>query len=253
MYDRAKAEGRHRLAMPALEQAAGALIAGITIVFGIVALAITDADVGSALGPGPGRIAGALAFGIGFVFLVVGRTELFSENFFDPVAAVLEEPGRARVLRLLRLWGIVLVLNLAGAAMMAAIFVVPQALPDGAPEVLVRIAEDLASRDGWATLARSVAAGALITLMSYLLHATDQVVARAGLAYLVGFLVALGPFDHVVVSETHLLLGWWLGAAVDAGDLATGFLIAAAGNLLGGILLMTFTHVVQVLGARRRA
>jgi len=39
------------------------------------------------------HIAGALAFGVGVVFLVVGRTELFNENFFDPAAKAIDEDG----------------------------------------------------------------------------------------------------------------------------------------------------------------
>jgi formate-nitrite transporter family protein len=253
IYDRAKAEGRRRLGMPPLEQSAGAFIAGITIVFGIVAQGIAEAQVEPAFGTGPARLAGALAFGIGFIFLVVGRTELFSEDFFDPVAAALDPDGGVRRSSLAKLWSLVLVFNLIGAAVMAAIFVVPQALPTGAPDALVRLAEDLATSDGWAIFARSVAAGALITLMSYLLHTSTRVGTRAMLAYLVGFLLALGPFDHVVVSETHLLLGWWFGGAVTPVDLLVGLGIAGSGNLIGGILLMTLTHAVQVIGARRRA
>ena len=41
-------------------------------------------------GEGLAKLAGALAFAIGLVFLVVGRSELFTENFFDPVAAAIE-------------------------------------------------------------------------------------------------------------------------------------------------------------------
>jgi len=253
IFDRAKAEGERRLAMPALEQSAGAFIAGITIVFGIVAQGMAEAEISSEFGPGPGRLAGALAFAIGLVFLVVGRTELFSENFLDPVASVLAHPRPARWTALLRLWGFVLVFNLLGAAIMAGIFVVPGALPDGAPDVLIRVADEIAAKGPWATLARAIAAGALLTLLSYLLHTSELVLTRGALAYIVGFLIALGPFDHVVVSTAHLLFGWWFGGAIDLLDILVGILIATFGNLIGGVLLMTLTHAVQVVGGRRRA
>ena len=115
------------------------------------------------------------------------------------------------------------------------------------------VAEELAGKSEWATFFRGVAAGALITLLSFLLHAGDGVGARAMLAYLVGILLALGPFDHVVVSALHLLMGQWFGAVVSFGDIGLNILLAGSGNLIGGILLMTLTHAVQVMGARRRA
>jgi formate/nitrite transporter FocA (FNT family) len=111
IYDRSKEEGRRRLSMPFLEQVATGFIAGITIVFGIVALGITESLVGTEFGDGIAALVGALAFGIGVVFLVVGRSELFSENFFDPVAAAIDEEGASVWGRLARLWTATLVLN----------------------------------------------------------------------------------------------------------------------------------------------
>jgi formate/nitrite transporter FocA (FNT family) len=64
IYERAVDEGRRRLDMPGLEQVATGFIAGVTIVFGIIALAVVETLIGPALGDGPGRVTGALAFGI---------------------------------------------------------------------------------------------------------------------------------------------------------------------------------------------
>jgi formate/nitrite transporter FocA (FNT family) len=246
IYDRAKEEGQRRLSMPPLMQASTGFIAGVTIVFGIVALGMAHELTAPAFGSGPGQLAGALAFGIGLVFLVVGRSELFTENFFDPVAAAADRSIKASWGGLLRLWVTVLALNLVGGAVMAAIFSVEGALPPGAHETLAVVAEDIASKSSLATFTRAVAAGTLLTLLSYLLHAVDTVGSRIVLAYLVGFFLALGPFDHVIVSALHLLLGVWLDAAgVGYADLGLNILLATAGNLVGGLLLMTLTHAVQ--------
>jgi hypothetical protein len=58
---------------------------------------VAEALVEPRLGPGVASLAGALGFGIGVVFLVVGRSELFTQNFFDPVAAAIGEQGRRLV------------------------------------------------------------------------------------------------------------------------------------------------------------
>lgn len=67
---------------------------------------------------------------------------------------------------------------------------------------------------------------------------------------MVGVFLALGPFDHVVVSALHLLFGVWLGGAVGYADIAMNILLAIPGKLAGGLLLMTLTHLVQVRGSR---
>ena len=244
IYERAKSEGERRLSMSTLDLVATGFIAGFTVVFGIVGLGVVQALVQPEFGVGVAKLAGALAFGIGLVFLVVGRSELFTENFFDPVAAAIDRGGRAWTL-LPRLWVVILFLNMAGGAALAAVFTVDGALPDGAPEALSTVAEEIAGKSAAATVARAVAAGALITLLSYMLQAVDTVRGRISVAYMVGFFVALGPFDHVVVSALHLLYGVWFGAPVTYGDVVVNIALTVPGNLVGGVLFVTLTHAAQ--------
>ena len=246
IYERGKQEGRRRLFMPPMEQVATGFIAGVTIVFGIVALGIATALIQPELGRGVAKVAGALAFGIGLVFLIVGRTELFSENFFDPVIAALDIGDRDAWLRLLRLWGSILVLNLVGGAVLLGVLTVPGALPEESKHALVTVAEEITAKEWTATLARAVLAGALVTLLSYMLKALTSVTARILVAFMVGFFLAVGPFDHVVVSALHLLFGVWESDAVEYGDLAVNVALTTAGNVLGGIVLITLTHAAQV-------
>ncbi len=248
VYERAEAEGHRRLFMSLHDQVMTSFIAGVTVMFGIVALGVVESLVEPRLGPELAKLAGALAFAIGLVFLVVGRTELFSENFFDPVAAAIAQQGGRPWLRLARLWVTVLVFNLVGGAVIVALLTIDGALPEGAPHALVGAAEEIVHKGWAATLARAVLAGALVTLLSYMLEAVDTVVARVLLAYLVGFFLALGPFDHVVVSALHVLFGVWNSNAVGYTDLFTNIGLATAGNLAGGLLLITLTHTAQVKG-----
>ena len=76
IYRETQREGRRRLARPLVELAATALVGGFDVAFGVAAFALAEqAAPGNA-----SRLAGAVAFGIGFVFIVVGRSELFTEN-----------------------------------------------------------------------------------------------------------------------------------------------------------------------------
>ena len=251
IYQAAGQEGRRRLYMPPLEQIATGFIAGMTIVFGITALGVTQALAEPELGPGPAKLLGALAFAVGLVFLVVGRSELFTENFFDPVAAALADGTASAWLRLLRLWCFILMLNLVGGAVLVAVMSVEGALPAGAPEALTRVAEEVVGKTDAATLARAVVAGALLTHLSYMLHAVSSVRGRISVAFMAGFLVAVGPFDHVVVNALHLMFGMWLGEGIALGELAANIGLTTIGNLLGGVVLMTLTHTAQEIGSQQ--
>lgn len=72
--------------------ASTSFIAGFTIVFGIIALGIVEAIIEPRF-RGVAKIGGALVFGVGLVFLVIGRTELFNENLSDPAAAAVDRSG----------------------------------------------------------------------------------------------------------------------------------------------------------------
>jgi len=248
IFDRAVEEGHRRLDQSLLELVSTSFIAGFTIIFGIVALGIVEAILEPRVGE-MSKLAGALAFGPGLVFLVVGRAELFNENFFDPTAAAVDESDSWLLSALLRLWAITLVFNLVGGGIFAAVFAIEGALPAGTTEALATVAEESANRPAAAMFARAIAGGALVALLSFLLLAVETVGSRMSLAYMVGFLLALGPLDHVVVSVLHGFFGVLFGADVGIGALGVVVGVVTAGNLVGGLGLVTLSHVAQARGA----
>lgn len=169
---------------------------------------------------------------------MIGRQELFSESFLDPVAAAIEQGKRSTWARLVRLWLVVLVLNLVGGTVLALVVSPDGALPTGSRHALVALAEEIAATPPLASFSTAVTAGALLTLMSYMLHAVDSSGSRIAIAYLVGFLLALGPFNHVGVTSLHLLFGVLFGGQVTYADILAAIGISIPGNMLGGLSLM---------------
>lgn len=249
VFDRAVEEGARRLDQSLLALVSNGFIAGFTIVFGIVALGIVQARV-EPVSHGIARIAGAGAFGVGLVFLIVGRAELVTENFFDPVAAVVERDQGGDMNRLFRLWAGTFVLNLVGGALLVGVLSIGGVLPGETADVLITHAEEISGRGGVASFFKAVTGGVLITLFSFLAQAVHQVESRIWLALMVGFLLALGPFDHVIVTDLHLLFGLFLGGNVGVGGLAETTVLVAVGNLVGGLGFVTLTHIEQVRGER---
>jgi len=249
IFERAVEEGERRLDQSTLELISTSFIAGFTVVFGMVALGIVEAAVEPAVGEAA-KVAGALAFGVGVVFLVVGRAELFNENFFDPVAYTVDQSDSWLVGPLVRLWVLTFVFNLVGGAPFVYLLSVDGALPAGAPHVLRTTGAEVVRRTAAAEFVKALTGGMLVALLSFLLEAVDSVGSRMSLAYVVGVLLTLGPFDHVIVTVLHVLFGVFLGADVALGALATTTAVVTAGNLVGGLGLVTLSHVAQVKGAR---
>lgn len=248
IFERAADEGERRLDQPMLELVATSFIAGFTIVFGIAALGIAHSAVDDAFGQ-VASLAGAVAFGVGLVLPVIGRVELFNENFFDPAAAAVRSDEGWLVGPQLRLWTVTLLVNLVGGTLLVGLFSIEGALPPGAGESLVTTSEEIAHLDLPARLASAIAGGALVALLSHLLATVEASGSRITVTYLVGFLLALGPFDHVVVTGLHVLLGMGHGAAITIGRWVAVVGVATVGNVVGGLGLVTVSHVAQAKGA----
>jgi Formate/nitrite transporter len=161
IYARARDEGRRRLARPVAELAATALVGGFDVAFGVIAFGLSAGAVTSSVRPEVAHLVGALAFGVGFV--VVGKSELFTENSLVPVAG-LERRSRASWLKLGELWIGTRLLNLVGGAAVALIVTSEGVLPRGSHDQLVRLAERLTSHSAFAEFLSAVVAGALMTV-----------------------------------------------------------------------------------------
>ena len=131
IYEETRKEGRRRLSRPVVELAATALVGGFDVAFGVAAYALAA----SAVGGSRGRLAGAIAFGIGFVFIVVGKSELFTENFLIPIAG-LNKRDRGSWFKLGELWAVALVLNIVGGLLIVVVMTSHGVLRNGSAQPL---------------------------------------------------------------------------------------------------------------------
>src|SRR5919202_2831639 len=130
IYERTREEGQRRLQRPLLELFATAAAAGIDVVFGVIALGAITALLTDHFGSKASHFFGSIGFGIAFVFIVVGRSELFTENFLVPIAG-LDRSDRASWWKLLELWTVSPILNVLGGALLIVVVTTHGVLPHG--------------------------------------------------------------------------------------------------------------------------
>jgi formate/nitrite transporter FocA (FNT family) len=244
-------EGQRRLERRPAGLAATGFAGGIDVLLGIVAVAVTAGAAHAVLPEETAHVLASLVFGLGFVFVTIGRAELFTENFLIPVGAV--HAGRSTVGSLLRMWVITLVTNFVGLAAFAALFAVHGVLPGAALDAAGSMADTLGDRSVLAAFASAVAAGTVMTLFTWVTAAADTGIARIAAALIVGFILSGVGFGEMV-------FGVIAGTAHSSwGDVARTIAIAIAGNLVGGVGLVFATRLAQVRGepgsesGRRRA
>jgi formate/nitrite transporter FocA (FNT family) len=253
IYRRTRHEGARRLGRPVLEVMSTALAAGFDIVAGLIALALVGAQIEHWVGRDAQHVFASLAFGSAFAFLVVGRGELFTENFLVPIAG-LDHRRRSSWLDLLRLWTISPVFNVLGGTLVLVIASVHGVLPHGSGGILVDAATTVHERSVVTLFFSAVVAGALMTAMTWFVEGQDAMLVRVVIAWAMGALIALGYFNHVIVETLELVFGLRYGAGIGVGFVVWNFFLATAGNIVGGIGLVTVNRLTQgKQGERNRA
>ena len=248
MFARTRDEGRRRLERSRLELVSTSFVAGFDVVFGVIALSAATAAMTPHFGPEAAHFFGALAFGLAFVFIVIGRSELFTENFLVPITALRRGDGVSAA-KLAQLWTVSPVMNIVGGLVLVLVISSKGVLPAGAAPALVDVADRIHALSPWSAFLSAVVGGALITVMTWMVEGVGTVGGRIVVAWMAGALLALAGFDHVIVATLELILGMRFGADVGLGDLGLNFVIAAAGNMLGGLLFVTLTRTSQAIGS----
>ena len=244
IYERTKEEGRRRLERPPAEEISTALAAGFDIVAGIIALALVETQLQHWMGKDAAHVFGSMAFGIGFIFLIVGRGELFTENFLVPLAGLDHRDGAAWR-NLAKLWLISPVFNVIGGLVMILIVTTHSVLPFGTGTAMIGLGETIHA-NGWLALFMSaVFAGGLITAMTWFVEGQKSMLVRVVVGWTVGSLLALGSLNHVIVVTLELIFGYRYGAGYDWVFIVQNFFLAAAGNVVGGIGLVTLNRFTQ--------
>lgn len=180
---------------------------------------------------------------IGFVFVILGRQQLFTENTLTPVTLVVMR--LSSIPRLLKLWGIVFLANVVGAAVMAQLFDATNVLSPEAEVAAYRFGLEAVETD-WASLfIRGTLAGFMVAAMVWLIHAVREATSRLVLVYLIFFLIPSMGLYHCIIGACEITYFVLQGGAT-AADAALSFqLPVTLGNTVGGVLFVALPNFFQ--------
>lgn len=234
-FDRLVEEGRDRLARPWLPLVSTGFLGGVDVGTGVLAYLVVLHATGS-------HVLAGLAFSLGFVALLLARSELFTENFLVPVTAVVARAGT--VGGLLRLWAVTLALNLVGG--WVVMFLIVHALPELRATALEAGTHYGTLPIGTASFASAVLAGVVITLMTRMQHATESLGVKLVPAILFGALLSGGQLFHSVLDSLLMFGALHVGAPFGYLDWLVRLGWSALGNLVGGLVLVTAVRLLRV-------
>ncbi len=181
---------------------------------------------------------------IGFIVVIVGRSQLFTENTLYPVALVLAE--RRQLWNTLRLWGVVLPSNVAGAFAFACLAALTPALGGPVLQQIVELGVAAAGKPIGVIFWSGVVGGWMIATAAWLVSGSHSITGSVVIIWLLTFLVGLGDFAHCIATSGEIL------AAVLTGHLGWTayphwFWAAVLGNVCGGVGMVTLIEYGQVI------
>lgn len=185
-----------------------------------------------------------IGYTFGFIIVILGRLQLFTEHTITAVLPVAYAPTPRNLLRLFRLWGLVLLGNVAGAIVAAWYLVDTGALGPDAVAAVMDIGHHIMGDPFHIVVAKGIGAGFLIAALVWMLPSAGG--GRVAVIFIVTWLIAISGFAHVIagtvetaalVFEGHFTIsevffGFWLPALI--------------GNMIGGTALFSVLAYRQI-------
>lgn len=241
IYAQVAKNARQELRRPVRSLAISGLAGGITMGLTGLATAIARAELGTG---GFGHFVTTLLYPIGFIAVILGRAQLFTENTLYPVALVLSE--RRHYWATLRLWTIVLVFNCLGTLAFAALAVRTDALQPRYVESLAAIGVEIANHSLSGIFWSAIIGGWIIALVAWLVSGSHSISGSMLLIWLLAFVVGLGHFAHCIASSGEVLSAV-LHHQLSAMSYFRWLWPAVLGNIVGGVGLVTLLEYGQTV------
>jgi formate/nitrite transporter FocA (FNT family) len=229
--------GLHEFERPWLGLLLSSLSGGLDVSFSVLLMAVVWTLVHDTFSQAMTSLLVANMYTIGFIFVVVGRSELFTEHTSRAMFPVIS--GQASWAALARLWSLVYVGNLVGVALFALVvaFAGPP-MKVVAPEGLAKLAGPLVERGWLLMLVSGGLAGWLMGLMAWLVSACRDTISQIVVVWLIATTIAVVKLPHAIVGSGEVLASLFAGQGTTPGDFAYFLALTTVGNSIGGVVFV---------------
>ena len=242
VYETIRREGEEELRRKVSALAWSGLAAGLSMGFSFIA----EALLMSRLPDQPwSPLITRFGYSVGFLIVVLGRQQLFTENTLTVVLPLLLRKDFSTMVRMLRLWAVVLTANLVGTFLFALCLGKITLFDPHTQQCLTAIGAAHLGPSFGIALVRSIFAGWLIALMVWLLPAAES--ARVSIIIIITYLIGLGGFNHIIDGSTTMFF-LVVTHSISFGTYLTHFFVPTLiGNVAGGFSLVAALNHAQVV------
>jgi len=242
IYEAIRAEGEHELSRPFSALWWSGVTAGVAISMSLVAMGFLQTVLPEASWT-PAVV--SMGYPVGFLIVILGRMQLFTENTVTPILPLFHKPSRENLLRTGRLWVIVFAANITGCLLAAVFLVYVHIVPAPHLDSILAISRHYASATPLEHLTWGMPAGFLIAALVWIMPRMEsggEILAIGILTYVIG----LGGLSHVVAGSTELFVLVLHGELGPLDAVLGGIVPAFLGNALGGTGMFAVLTYAQV-------
>lgn len=214
------------------------LAAGLSMGFSFLTMALLQGRLPE---EAPWRLlVSSFGYTLGFLIVILGRQQLFTESTLTPVLPVLTERSLRRLLQLFRFWIIVLCANLVGTWLFAWGISHESFFQPRVWQALNTISAAAVQESFWPMLFKSVLAGWLIALMVWILPSAGP--AKIWIIVVLTYVVAVGQFSHAIAGSCEAAFTVIVGAHGLQTYFLTFLFPTVLGNTIGGVALVAMLN-----------
>ncbi len=186
----------------------------------------------------------ALGYPIGFLIVIFGRLQLFTENTITVILPLLAERTWDNFYSVARLWSVVFAANLIGALLSAALVFYLGLAGTEPLEASLELSRHFAEKSPLDLFLLGILAGFFVAAIVWVLP--DAKGSEFWLIFSITYVIAIGNFAHVIVGSAEIFLLLFNGEVSALQGAAAYILPAFAGNVLGGTGLFAMLAYAQV-------
>ncbi len=179
----------------------------------------------------------SVVYPVGFVLVIIGKSALFTEQTSVLALPVLN--GQRKVLELARVWGLVILGNIAGGMLFTAfIGLLAPALGLFTHETMTTVGNHVLHYEAWVILLSAIVAGWLMGLLNWLLNSTVNSLTRILLIFMVTGVIGFGGFHHSIVGNIEVFGAYMFSNEIALLDYLWFLVLALSGNSIGGAIVV---------------
>jgi formate-nitrite transporter family protein len=185
-----------------------------------------------------------LGYTAGFVIVILGRQQLFTENTLTPMLPLMKRRDAGTLANVLRLWGVVLAANLLGTLAVSFVAVRSSTFDPEVREEFLAMGHEAMKYGFWVVLLRGIFAGWLIALLVWMLPYAEST--HFFVILFITWIIGIGHFSHVIAGAVEVFGLAWAGQKAWTTVVSGFFIPALVGNILGGVTLVAAVNHAQV-------